>query len=470
MVESSLAEGISADRIAFFAFTKKAANEAIVRAQNRFGYSSDDLPWFRTLHSAAFRLLGLKREEVMSTEHYKELGKALGSFTFSEHYNETTERPPFGGGLGDRALAIHALARAKGISLEEEWHRSFDPRISLLDAQRFEMALNRYKQERGMVDFADFMEPQHHAPLDVDIIIIDEAQDLTHQQWAFARTIGAEAKRVIIAGDDDQCIFQWSGADLKSFLSFRGNLRTLPLSHRLPRKIWSFANQIVSRIGIRKSKIWSPRDEEGEIHHLDHPDQALLSEGKNWLLLARHQYQLATLRKICRDQGVVYQEGGVWSNQASTVRGVVAYESVRTGGRISPAQALNIARYIPGMSPPEPTEHDMAWNDIAWPFQGQPDWMAAMTGIGTDEMEYIRRLRREGESLSKPGRIIISTIHGVKGGEAENVLLVPDVSKRALEGFEHFPDQELRVWYVAASRASQRLFLTRPQTKLFFKP
>ena len=50
------------DRIGYFAFTKKAANEAKGRAMDKFNLSEDDLPYFRTLHSLAFRMLGIKKK------------------------------------------------------------------------------------------------------------------------------------------------------------------------------------------------------------------------------------------------------------------------------------------------------------------------------------------------------------------------------------------------------------------------
>ena len=66
------------DKVGYFAFTKKAANEAKDRAIKKFNLTEDDLPYFRTLHSLAFRKLGLKRENVMQPEHYEEVGKSIG--------------------------------------------------------------------------------------------------------------------------------------------------------------------------------------------------------------------------------------------------------------------------------------------------------------------------------------------------------------------------------------------------------
>ena len=49
------------DKVGYFAFTRKAANEARDRAMDKFNLTEDDLPYFRTLHSFAFRRLGLRK-------------------------------------------------------------------------------------------------------------------------------------------------------------------------------------------------------------------------------------------------------------------------------------------------------------------------------------------------------------------------------------------------------------------------
>lgn len=462
IVDAALKEGVPPDRIAFFAFTRKAAQEGISRAKQRFGYTEDDMPWFRTLHSAAFHILGLRNSEVMQTEHFKELGQALGSFTFEYTYNETVERAPRNGALGDRALAVYSGARAHMIDLETEWRQANDPRVSLFDASRFAKALESYKKATHLLDFNDFLD-EVHQPLDLEILIIDEAQDLTAQQWAFARRIGAQAKRVFIAGDDDQAIFQWAGADLRMFLSIKGLSLVLPRSYRLRQTVFNFVRRLGKRIRIRREKDFVPDRDNGSLEYLAYMDQMPL-EADSVLLLARHRWQIPRMRAMCRDRGVVYQENGLWSNQASTVRAVVNYERLRAGQELLPNQVRQVASYIPGMS--IPPRDARIWDQVAWPFNDRPDWMIALTGIGTMEREYIRKLRRNGESLIKPGRVVLSTIHTAKGGEADHVMLLPDISRRVINNID---DEETRVWYVAASRAREALFLCRPQTKMFYE-
>ena len=58
LVDKALAEGTPPHKIAFFAFTRKAASEAKERASIRFGLDPKaDLPYFRTIHSLAFFLI-----------------------------------------------------------------------------------------------------------------------------------------------------------------------------------------------------------------------------------------------------------------------------------------------------------------------------------------------------------------------------------------------------------------------------
>ena len=77
-MDEALSQGILPSKIGYFAFTRQAAHEAIERAYERFGLEESQLPWFRTLHSFALRLSGIRSEQVMQKEHYKELSSVIG--------------------------------------------------------------------------------------------------------------------------------------------------------------------------------------------------------------------------------------------------------------------------------------------------------------------------------------------------------------------------------------------------------
>ena len=76
------------DKIGFFSFTQKAAYHARDRAVDKFNLTEDDLPYFRTLHSLAFKRLGIKKEQVMQKRHYIDLGKKIDMKVDYNEYDE----------------------------------------------------------------------------------------------------------------------------------------------------------------------------------------------------------------------------------------------------------------------------------------------------------------------------------------------------------------------------------------------
>lgn len=469
IVDAALKQGVEPERIAYLSFTRRAAGEAITRAVEKFGFDRDRFPYFRTLHSLAFHELGLHSDQVMQPQHFRELGEKLGGYNFSSDYDETVERANPEGELGDVCLFICQLARSMEIPLEDAWRLVQDsstcygpPSTLILPfhvVEFFYRGLEEFKKGRLLLDFTDFLD-QCHTELDVDLFILDEAQDNTRQQWRFARQCGTKAAKVYLAGDDDQAVYEWGGADSSVLLQMNGDRETLPLSHRLPQKIFDASVSIVNRIKYRLPKVWAPRAEDGSVDWINSPDECDLREGK-WLLLARTNYLCRQLIRAARHQGVIYSWNGSWSNQDPTVKAVLAYEALRRGDKISRSVAALAAKFA-GAALIKQADA-IGWEDIKWPFESRPDWMKALFRIGVEQREYIRAVRRHGESLNDPGRVRISTIHGAKGAESENVLVLGDWSARVENSFWGSVDQELRVWYVALSRAKEKLFITQPQ-------
>lgn len=469
-VERAVAGGLHPKRIAYLAFTTAAASEAKKRVVARFpNYGEADFPWFRTIHSAAFRLHNLSRDQVMNKKHWDELGEQLG-LTFGVRADNTAWTVFESGSLGDRCLKVHALSLAREISLRGAWEDADEDNLAYSTVEHFRDELTEYKRRNGILDFTDMLNIPKNI-LDVDAIIVDEGQDLTLHQWAFVRAISKRAKAITIAGDDDQSIYHWAGADALAMLSFRAERLVLPLSHRLPRKIKTLASSVVERISARIPKDFKARDEEGEVSYIKDYDEAPLLEGR-WLLLARHHYQLRDAIAACRQLGVVYLYNGKWSNTSEEVRAVIAYERVRRGDRLPYSEARAVASWIAGRDPLKrvPGLEGYGREELGLKAKGElPDWMEMLSRISPDEREYIRSMRRNGESLSGEGRIEIETIHGAKGWEADNVVLGLDYSRKVeRQIMRRGEDDEIRVFYVGLTRAKRRLFLIQPRSTRAF--
>ena len=80
-----------------------------------------------------------------------------------------------------------------------------------------------------------------------------------------------------------------------------------------------------------------------------------------------------------------------------------------------------------------------------------------------DDVGYIIRMRQRGEKLKARPRVRLSTIHSAKGGEADHVVLFKEVARRTAREAEVNPDAERRVFYVAVTRAKEKLTIVEAQ-------
>ena len=90
-------------------------------------------------------------------------------------------------------------------------------------------------------------------------------------------------------------------------------------------------------------------------------------------------------------------------------------------------------------------------------------WYNAFNNAPSKKVNYIRKMRQNGEQLNKKPRILLSTIHGVKGGEADNVILLTDLSRQTLREYERVPDDVNRLFYVGATRTKEHLHVVEPK-------
>lgn len=97
------------------------------------------------------------------------------------------------------------------------------------------MGYTNRKQEAGLIDFDDMQLYMYTCLVQQtrpDILAycrnrwtdfyIDEAQDVSKIQFAILRTLMTDASKMLFIGDDDQCIYQWRGADPSIILDICG--------------------------------------------------------------------------------------------------------------------------------------------------------------------------------------------------------------------------------------------------------
>ena len=92
-----------------------------------------------------------------------------------------------------------------------------------------------------------------------------------------------------------------------------------------------------------------------------------------------------------------------------------------------------------------------------------PIWHEALTRIPEDKRDYLVAVLRRKTKLSTMNRIRLSTIHGAKGGEADNVLLMMDLSPKFAAEMQKNGDNVHRLFYVGITRAKKALHLVLPK-------
>ena len=266
LVEDFLRAGTDIKKIGYFSFTKKAAWEATTRAEEKFMLDQKEIPYFRTLHSLAFRMLGVKKERVMKHSDYREFGLKCGIPIKTAWHNESD-------GIfnsDNEYLRIINKAKVMGTDVLDEYNKNEHG----LDIERdllylLDQELSRYKKEKGLIDYNDMLEQfiQQDVSPSFDVLFIDEAQDLSPLQWRMVRTLWAKADKTYIAGDDDQAIFRWAGADVDTFIALKeevDHVDTLSQSYRIPGgPIHELSQDIIRKVTNRYDKYYLPRQEMG---------------------------------------------------------------------------------------------------------------------------------------------------------------------------------------------------------------
>ena len=475
LVDQFLQQGIRPKQIGYFSFTKKAAKEAASRAAEKFNLDPDtDLENFRTLHSLAFSELGMTKEKMMKPEDYKEFGQKCGLPIKTAKYSE--EDGTFNS--DNEYLTIINTARVKRMDLLEY----YDSRKNIIDIERSTLfllseQLQKFKKEKGLKDFTDLLEDYIALKKNPNfkVLFIDEAQDLSLIQWEMVRTLWTNAEKTYIAGDDDQAIFKWAGADVDHFIALKeevDNIKTLDQSYRIPGgPIHELSQKIISKVQNRFDKQYKPREEIGILKRYSDITQVNMKEGE-WLVLSSANYFLDDAKDLCELQGWYYQCKGINSVSLKLLLALNNWEHWRKGSQLNTIEIKNIYEYLGSNVVDGFRKGKTLHSDAKYKLKECQDqhglstdkvWYDSFEGLDNITENYIRNMRANGEMINKNPRIKMSTIHGAKGGEADKVLLLQDITGAAIETFSHDPDELHRLFYTGATRAKRELHIVDPK-------
>jgi len=297
-------KGGQTDKIAFLTFTNNAANVARDRiievAQKKFPdrqFTLMDFPNFSTLHSLATRIGGLMGKNVLDVDKLRQFDPDIKSEVVWMKLGDASsaeDRP-------DHApLAIQSFARARCITLEQaikqggfteifsawsihaiqDYFKKHHGRVvTLTGIELVKLYLSYYSSYKALYRLADFDDVIDNAQSEAfvndipsfDLLIVDEAQDLSDLQWKLVNRLMDKATQVIVAGDDDQAIMVPFGASPTAFLRLEGETVVLNQSWRVPKSVHEYVMEnampnLIKMFPERQEKDWLPTDKSGEVY------------------------------------------------------------------------------------------------------------------------------------------------------------------------------------------------------------
>ena len=424
-------ENTPAEKIAYVSYTRQGTYQGVSLAKEQFDLSEEQCKYFRTLHSLCFRLTESSKEEMLDFKDMKYFSEHVGIENVAEilKFEDMQRNNPH-----VAAILYETL--------------SLDPYAVQYVCKNYKS----YKQYHKKKDFTDLLEQvlESKMVLPIDVAIVDEAQDLTTLQWKVVRSLFRDVKRFYVAGDPNQSIYDWAGADYKYFMHMEADeVEVLDTTYRLPRKIWELGRKVHAMIDESTPYPSKCKDEEGVLKQIASLENLKIRANESYLFLARANYSLSGVEEFLRMEGHLYIDtDGALSVSKKKLAFLRAFFMFMHKDRKSsvltkfftPAQLMEMR---------ELKNYEEVF----------------MTVIDWEDKEYCFSIGANKHYEDDPYKIRIASMHRVKGAEADNVYVLLDATKKTVMRFQDDPDAELRVLYVALTRAIHRLYIVSSSTK-----
>lgn len=265
-------QGVNPRQILAVTFTNKAAEEMRQRVEKLVGSCRG--MWILTFHSMSLRIL---RENYEAAGYEKNFvvydtvdQKALLKNILKDQNIDSKEYP------------INYLSTI--ISHEKEADRGPEEYMEL-EGENFKTRTiygvykeyqARLKRNNAM-DFDDLLRNALHVLRDYprileeyqnrfSYIMVDEYQDTNHIQYEIVKRLAQAHKNLCVVGDDDQCIYEWRGADIRNILDFekdfpKAKVIKLEQNYRSCGNILTAAHSVIrNNRGRKAKKLWTEQE------------------------------------------------------------------------------------------------------------------------------------------------------------------------------------------------------------------
>jgi superfamily I DNA/RNA helicase len=502
--------GCDPSQIGFGSLTRAAREEIVSRAAEMFDVDPSVFAWFRTAHSTCFRMLQLKKEDLLTGDNdtSKWIAQRLRVSVSWKKLDDSGYRVCVGDEEAAGSLDLWDVSRNRVAPLEAVHRERVSAGLDVppyATVRHFVEKYEQFKRLDGKSDFVDILgryagirfnvsgptecSPEGDTPSDVIAWIFDEAQDSSKLLDKVCRRLayGPGVRYTYLAADPFQSIFGFGGADYRNFLSWKVDKeRTMPQSWRCPPAVMQLGERCLRRMkegyfdrGIK------PANHHGSVTVEPSVERALstIDSNRSTLILARCRYTLSAYAEILEQRKIPH----AFINAKSDTKAMVAYNTfwkLQHGRGVSGEDWSKAISMTPvkaaGNEPLLRHGQKTAWakgkhEDIDYVGPGEVVDIGGVTpamelmirsgqwcGLLDGGVKWYQAAQKHGANVATTPNVRLSTIHGSKGMEAQDVILSTDTSRRIEECRELDPasfDEECRIEYVAVTRAKERLIV-----------
>lgn len=491
------------DDVMLIAYTRSAADEAKGRLNELTSVNKTTLDKrITTIHSLTMGMTGIYPNKIV------EIRNVPDKYQFCEEQGVRYSRDnsddddimdvPDDAGHQFFQIVGWLNANLKTISEWEDCPISSAWNQDLHDIEDLYQEWEMFKMQRGIHEFDDVIKKAVDEELTVDAseLFVDEVQDIYPLQQAFLGNQMQTIDRIWLAGDDDQTIYEWAGADPDYFIGVDGRVENkeeldeimsdktgywdsegvyiLNQSFRMPSNVLELSQRCIDRVDERQEKELKANHSGGEITYLDFPSMSEVEELINHndtFVLFRANYQCNNFGRRLIENGIPFKDRfKTWRPSVVEFRDAVAalynddpYVSSDAADRLL---SMVTSGQTSGSLGPGFGDGEISTADLRDCIRGRrinenriDELVQSVEDFNYFQKQAIKNNVFQGRENLTPDGLTVETIHWSKGQEADTVILSLNTTGAVGSTVDGMPDAERRLYYVGMTRSKNKLVL-----------